>query len=242
MGEVQPGSPAETEAILARGEVTEIAEVVAGSNRVFQVRLEMEGTALTAVYKPARGERPLWDFPAQTLYRREAATYLVDKALGWGLVPPTVARRDGPLGPGSMQEWVAEPPEDAAPDRGELEAELRRLAALDVLVNNGDRKAAHLLLDPGLHLRGIDHGVTFSPDFKLRTVLADLGGQPVPEEAMADLASLLGDSRRLAVLQADLLRLLDRDEVAAFRRRARELQRSGRYPLLDPFWGRPFGR
>ncbi len=242
MGEVWPGDAEETEAILARGEVTEIAEVVAGSNRVFQVRLEMDGKSLTAVYKPARGERPLWDFPPHTLYRREAATYVVDKALGWGLVPPTVARRDGPLGPGSMQEWVAEPPEDAAPDRLQLEGELRRLAALDVLVNNGDRKAAHLLLDPGLHLRGIDHGVTFSPEFKLRTVLADLGGERLPAAAMADLTSLLGDRRRLGALEAGLLRLLDQEEVAAFRRRALELRRSGRYPLLDPFWGRPFGR
>ncbi|MHB1522510.1 MAG: protein kinase family protein [Candidatus Dormibacteria bacterium] len=242
MGEVWTGDAEETEAILARGEVTEIAEVVAGSNRVFQVRLEMDGKSLTAVYKPARGERPLWDFPPHTLYRREAATYVVDKALGWGLVPPTVARRDGPLGPGSMQEWVAEPPEDAAPDRLQLEEELRRLAALDVLVNNGDRKAAHLLLDPGLHLRGIDHGVTFSPEFKLRTVLADLGGERVPAAAMADLTSLLGDRRRLGALEAGLLRLLDQEEVAAFRRRALELRRSGRYPLLDPFWGRPFGR
>ncbi len=241
MGEVRPGGPAETEAILARGEVLGIAEVVAGSNRVFQVRLEMDGEALTAVYKPARGERPLWDFPPQTLYRREAATYLVDKALGWGLVPPTVARPDGPLGPGSMQEWVAGPPEGAAPDRLQLQEELRRLAALDVLVNNGDRKAAHLLLDPGLHLRGIDHGVTFSAEFKLRTVLADLGGEPLPEAIMADLASLAGDRRRLGALQADLLRLLDREEVGAFRRRALELRRSGRYPLLHPFWGRPFG-
>ena len=242
MDEVWPGDAEETEAILARGEVTEIAEVVAGSNRVFQVRLEMDGKSLTAVYKPARGERPLWDFPPHTLYRREAATYVVDKALGWGLVPPTVARRDGPLGPGSMQEWVAEPPEDAAPDRLQLEEELRRLAALDVLVNNGDRKAAHLLLDPGLHLRGIDHGVTFSPEFKLRTVLADLGGERLPAAAMADLTSLLGDRRRLGALEAGLLRLLDQEEVAAFRRRALELRRSGRYPLLDPFWGRPFGR
>ncbi len=242
MGEVWPGDAEETEAILARGEVTEIAEVVAGSNRVFQVRLEMDGKSLTAVYKPARGERPLWDFPPHTLYRREAATYVVDKALGWGLVPPTVARRDGPLGPGSMQAWVAEPPEDAAPDRLQLEEELRRLAALDVLVNNGDRKAAHLLLDPGLHLRGIDHGVTFSPEFKLRTVLADLGGERLPAAAMADLTSLLGDRRRLGALEAGLLRLLDQEEVAAFRRRALELRRSGRYPLLDPFWGRPFGR
>lgn len=242
MGEVWPGDAEETEAILARGEVTEIAEVVAGSNRVFQVRLEMDGKSLTAVYKPTRGERPLWDFPPHTLYRREAATYVVDKALGWGLVPPTVARGDGPLGPGSMQAWVAEPPEDAAPDRLQLEEELRRLAALDVLVNNGDRKAAHLLLDPGLHLRGIDHGVTFSPEFKLRTVLADLGGERLPAAAMADLTSLLGDRRRLGALEAGLLRLLDQEEVAAFRRRALELRRSGRYPLLDPFWGRPFGR
>jgi uncharacterized repeat protein (TIGR03843 family) len=141
-----------------------------------------------------------------------------------------------------MQEWVAEPPEEAAPDPLQLEEELRRLAALDVLVNNGDRKAAHLLLDPQLHLRGIDHGVTFSPEFKLRTVLADLGGEAVPQATMADLASLLGDRSRLGALQAGLLGLLDRREVAAFRRRLRELCRSGRYPLLDPFWGRPFGR
>ncbi len=242
MGEVRSGGGAETEAILARGEVTAIAEVGAGSNRVFQVRLEMDGEALTAVYKPVRGERPLWDFPPHTLYRREAATYLVDRALGWGLVPPTVARPDGPLGPGSMQEWVAGPPEGVAPDPLQLEEELRHLAALDVLVNNGDRKAAHLLLDPGLHLRGIDHGVTFSPEFKLRTVLADLGGEPLPEAAMADLASLLGDHRRLGALETGLRRLLAGEEVGAFRRRARELRRSGRYPLLHPFWGQPFGR
>jgi hypothetical protein len=241
MDQQEPSTPSERETILARGEVAEIAQVLSGSNLVFQVRLESQGASLTAVYKPARGERPLWDFPPGTLYRREAATYLVDRALGWDLVPVTVARPEGPLGAGSMQQWVPEPPEGAAPDRLQLEGELRRLAALDVLVNNADRKAGHLLLAPGLRLQGIDHGVTFSPEFKLRTVLADLGGEPVPEAVLADLSSLLDDRRRLGTLELGLLQLLTREEVAAFRRRARELRRSARYPLLHPFWGRPFG-
>lgn len=239
---MRPGTEAARERILARGQVTDIAQVAWGSNLVFRVRLEAPEGVLTAAYKPVRGERPLWDFPPGTLYRREAATYLVDRALGWKLVPPTVVREDGPLGPGSMQEWVQGPASRAAPAQDQLEVELRRLAALDVLVNNGDRKSAHLLLDGQLHLRGIDHGVTFSPDFKLRTVLADLGGEPVPPATLADVVALLRDRQRLRALRQGLLELLTRQEVAAFLQRARELARDGRYPLLDPFWGRPFGR
>ncbi|MGA9775048.1 MAG: hypothetical protein WBU92_03905, partial [Candidatus Dormiibacterota bacterium] len=189
--------------------------------------------------KPARGERPLWDFPPGTLHRREVATYLVDRALRWQLVPQTVLRPEAPLGPGSMQEWIAGPASPPELDRSRVEAELRRLAALDVLVNNADRKAAHLLVGDDLGLRAIDHGVTFNEEFKLRTVLSELGGEPVPEPVLTDLGSLLAERERITTLRSELGSLLSRSEVRAFFSRARELLGSRRYPLLHPYWGRP---
>lgn len=230
----------EPERTLSQGQVLDMERIPVGSNAVFRVRLAGSPGQLAAIYKPARGERPLWDFPQGTLHRREIATYLVDRALGWALVPPTVLRSSAPLGPGSMQEWVEGPESPPEIGAGELDRELRRLATLDVLINNADRKSAHVLLGPDLRLRAIDHGVTFSADFKLRTVLAGFGGQPVPDQQLRDLAALLGDSPRLGVLRSGLAPLLSRSEIRAFLQRARQLVASGRYPVLHPYWGRPF--
>lgn len=225
---------------LITGRFLDLERIHQGSNAVFMVQLEGDRGPVHAIYKPARGERPLWDFPAGTLHRREVATFVLDQALGWGFVPTTVLRRDAPLGRGSVQEWVEGPKAEVAVDRQQLEEELRRLAVLDLLANNADRKGAHLLLDRSLKLRAIDHGVTFNVDFKLRTVLADLAGEEVPPPVQAELRSLVANRERMGRLRSQLGRLLHREEVAAFEARAAKLLSHPRYPHLHPWYGRPF--
>lgn len=229
-----------TQEWLEQAPVTALERIRSGSNAVFRIDLETPAGPRAAIYKPARGERPLWDFPTGTLHRREVAAHLVDRALGWSFTPLTVLRREAPLGPGSVQALVPEPGPDLVLEQARMELQLRGLAALDVLINNADRKRAHLLVDPGGELRAIDHGVTFHREFKLRTVLLELGGSEVPREALAAISSLLADPARLAALRRRLRRLLDAGEVEAFELRARELVGAGRYPRLNEWYGRPF--
>jgi hypothetical protein len=230
---------------LATAPVKRMARIVYSSNAAFLVELDAEDPAdasqpLRAVYKPARGERPLWDFPHRTLHFREVATYLVDAALSLGFVPPTVLR-DGPLGMGSLQLFVDVVDREltAAEDEA-LEPMLRDIAALDVLANNADRKRAHLLVTPEGRLRGIDHGLTFLPYPRQRTVLIDLGGTPLRPELASQVAALARDSPRGDALLSRLGRLLAPAEVEAFGHRLRELAADPVYPLLDPWDGRPF--
>jgi hypothetical protein len=243
MGASNP-SPAADEDNLGRwlreAPVVDLERIAWGSNAVFQVHLAGPEGDLTAVYKPARGERPLWDFPEATLHRREVATSLVDRALGWRFTPTTVLRTEAPLGVGSVQEFIPEPPSGMELDPAHVQSGLRGLAALDVLINNADRKREHLLIDPDGELRGIDHGVTFHSDFKLRTTLIELGGAPVPAEWLAAIRSLFEDKGRLSRLRRGLARLLRPDEVSAFERRARHLLKEGIYPELHQWYGRPF--
>lgn len=228
-----------------RGErITGIGRVVYSSNAVFV--LEMEGhdpghpeQALRAIYKPARGERPLWDFPAQTLHMREVAAYVVSAALGDRLVPPTTLR-DGPHGPGSVQLFVHGPRDGVDPVPGALEAQLRSLAALDVLINNADRKRAHLLLGDDGRIRGIDNALSFLPYPRQRTVLIEFGGQRLPEPVARRVRELAADNGRRATLRKELGGLLDNDEVVAFEERLDVLAAAPVYPALDPWDGRPF--
>jgi uncharacterized repeat protein (TIGR03843 family) len=230
---------------LAEAAVTRVAEVMYGSNAVFLLELdapdaEQAGERLRAIYKPVRGERPLWDFPRHTLHLREVATYLADAALEFGHVPPTVLR-DGPLGPGSVQQYVQRAaPRSADDDAEALEHQLREVAALDVLVNNADRKRAHLLVTDGPRVRAIDNALTFLPYPRQRTALIALGGTPLPKDTAARLRSLAGDARRLEALRARLARLLSTIEVDAFMHRVRELAGDPTYPELDDWDGRPF--
>lgn len=172
------------------------------------------------IYKPRAGERPLWDFPAGTLCQREAAAFEVSEQLGWGLVPPTVLR-DGPLGPGSVQRFVPHDPREhffTLVEQPSLRPELARVLLFDIVCNNADRKGSHVLLSADGHIRGIDHGLAFHADDKLRTVMWDLEGAPVASEWQVDL-------RRLADTLRDgeaLARLLDERELAALARRADE--------------------
>jgi uncharacterized repeat protein (TIGR03843 family) len=190
-----------------------------------------EGQQVLAIYKPRRGEVPLWDFPDGTLYLRERAAYLTSVALGWIFVPPTVIR-DGPYGIGSVQLYV-EPDPKASFEllRTRFADDLRRIAAFDFLTNNADRKGAHFLLGRlDGQLWGIDHGLCFNAVPKLRTVIWEYCGEPIPEPIVADLRALRADSERLQALSTDLAALLATEELEAFHRRLELILELGEYP------------
>lgn len=192
---------------------------------------------LRAVYKPASGERPLWDFPRRTLHRRERAAYLLSAVLGAEVVPPTVLR-DGPRGPGSLQLFIHARRRRGEPDPG-IAAQILRLAVFDVLANNADRKSAHLIVDGDAHLWGIDNALTFLPYPRQRTVLLDLGGSDLAA-GDRDLVRRLRDGPARASLRAALGELLSEAEVRAFEARLEELADHPWYPVLDDWDGRPF--
>ncbi|MDQ1444821.1 MAG: hypothetical protein QOI20_1285 [Acidimicrobiaceae bacterium] len=194
------------------------------SNATFLATVSLDEVSMAAVYKPHKGERPLWDFP-HGLYLREAAAYVLSDLLGWGVVPETIIRQDGPLGPGSFQRFV---PADFAEhyftlldDRSTHDA-LKVIAAFDLVANNADRKSGHCLLGEDGRIWGIDNGLCFHVEHKLRTVMWDFGGQPVPEPLLADLARLEGLDR--------LCPFLSDAEVQMVARRARKVVRTGVYP------------
>jgi uncharacterized repeat protein (TIGR03843 family) len=217
-------------AFLAEGDLEVLGRIPWASNATLLAKVrhrELEGLA---VYKPVRGERPLWDFPGGTLYRREVAAYLVSEQLGWRLVPPTLVR-DGPLGVGSLQLYVDA---DAEVTAFELlaagNASLPRIAAFDVVTNNADRKAGHCLLaEEDEHVWAIDHGLCFHVEPKLRTVLWDLAGRRLEAGDKADLEALAAEASG-GGLGERLAALLDAGEVAAVAERALALARVGRLP------------
>jgi len=213
---------------LAEGEVEVRGRMPWSSNATFLVDVCHEGVTMAAIYKPHRGERPLWDFP-DGLHRREVAAYRLSALLGWGIVPETVARHEAPLGPGSLQRFV---PADFAQhyftllERPELHAALRTICAFDLVANNADRKGGHCLLGEDGRVWAIDNGLCFRVDPGLRTVIWDFAGEAVPD-------ALLGDLARFAASRAtDLDGLLHPDEVAATRLRAAAVVDRGRFP--DP--------
>jgi uncharacterized repeat protein (TIGR03843 family) len=224
-------------AFLAEGELELLGRIPWASNATLLAKVRHGDLEGLAIYKPVRGERPLWDFPEATLYRREVAAYLVSEQLGWKLVPPTLAR-DGPLGVGSVQLYVDADPEVTAFEL--LAAEdpaLPRIAAFDVVTNNADRKAGHCLAGQGGRVWAIDHGLCFHAQAKLRTVLWDLAGVRLEDQVLADLEALAAEVSGGA-FTASLCELLEPDEVAALGRRARALVRAGRLPA--PRGGRAY--
>jgi hypothetical protein len=176
--------------LLRYGELSVRGRLVAASNATLYCEIGRGGLTATCVYKPVRGERPLWDFPDGTLAGREVAAYLVSEATGWNIVPPTVLR-DGPFGEGMVQLWVDG---DDTVDLGRLvrtdDPALRRMSVYDVVVNNADRKGGHLIPMPDGHIYGVDHGVTFHPQDKLRTVLWGWSGQRLTTDARQTLTAL----------------------------------------------------
>jgi uncharacterized repeat protein (TIGR03843 family) len=206
-------------ALLAGGELTVEGRLVAASNATLYCTIEKDGQTAACVYKPVAGERPLWDFPLGTLAGREVAAYVVSRASGWNIVPPTVMR-DGPYGPGMCQLWIdADPNADlVALARSRDQPKLRDMAVFDAVVNNADRKIGHLLPVGDGRLFGCDHGVCFGEEYKLRTVLWQWRGQKLPGRALAALARLSQELAEGSLAQT-LVDLLDPDEVTATKAR-----------------------
>ncbi|MET7274112.1 SCO1664 family protein [Streptomyces flaveolus] len=248
--------------LLARGELTVRGRIREASNAALYCTVAHEGREAACIYKPVAGERPLWDFPDGTLAQREVAAYEVSEATGWGLVPPTVLR-DGPYGEGMVQLWIDTVPEAellalvdaeepgpgwkavafAEVDEGRTallvhadDERLRRLAVLDAVVNNADRKGGHLLPAAGERLYGIDHGVTFHAENKLRTLLWGWAGDPLTAEALAVLDALHGALEDGAPLAVRLGELITPAELDATRARVGALLESGKHPEPGGEW------
>ncbi len=219
--------------VLSQAEVQEEWMLAAGSNYVFLLKMSHpEAGEGYAVYKPRDGEAPLHDFPSGTLYKREYAAYVVSRALGWNLVPPTVVREDGlRAGVGALQLFVVHDPamhffniKDDRPD------DMRRIALFDWLVNNADRKGGHTLLDDAGHLWCIDHGITFHAEDKLRTVIWDFQGTSVPQTLIEDVCDFADRLREDAALRGELSELLSEVELRRLEERAATIDRERVYP------------
>jgi len=219
---------------LASGEIELIGRIVHSRNAVFVVQIETPEREGLAIYKPREGEYPLWDFLAGTLCRREVAAYCLSRSLGWPPIPPTVLR-DGPLGTGMVQQFIeADPEATYFTLREERLAHLLAVAAFDHLTNNADRKAGHLLVDAAGQIWAIDHALTFHVEPKLRTVIWDFAGQPIPERCQRDLRRVDTILRAGQPLEQELRSLLTSQEISALRRRLGDLLTSGRFPAPDP--------
>ncbi|EPJ34946.1 hypothetical protein STAFG_7996 [Streptomyces afghaniensis 772] len=255
-------TPPDAAELLARGDITVRGRIREASNAALYCTVSYDGQDAACIYKPVAGERPLWDFPDGTLAQREVAAYEVSEATGWGLVPPTVLR-DGPYGEGMCQLWVEAVPEAellALVDGEEPEPgwkaigfaevgegrtallvhaddeRLRRLAVLDAVVNNADRKGGHLLPTGEGRLYGIDHGVTFNVENKLRTLLWGWAGEPLTQEAVDVLEGLRKDLADAGPLTARLQPLITGAEIDATRARVAALLASGKHPEPSGEW------
>jgi uncharacterized repeat protein (TIGR03843 family) len=248
--------------LLVHGSLDIEGRLVDASNTTLRAELSLDGTSVRCVYKPVRGERPLWDFPDGTLAGREVAAYLVSEATGWGIVPPTVLR-DGPLGPGMCQLWIdeerqrEEPLVDFVPGRRippgwhriaaardetgrpyvlahSDEPQLARMAVFDAVINNADRKGGHILSTMDGQVHGVDHGVSFHVEDKLRTVLWGWSDEPVPDDALEVLRRLRAGMD--AALGAGLAEHLTARELRALCRRVDGILRTGTYPVPPEDW------
>jgi uncharacterized repeat protein (TIGR03843 family) len=261
---IDPPAPlpeAEALELLRHGEMELEGRLIEASNTTLRAVITCGGVSARCVYKPIRGERPLWDFPDGTLAGREVSAYLVAAATGWSCVPPTILR-DGPLGPGACQLWIDEP-EDGEPllgfvPRGEIprgwhrilsahdedgtpyvlvhadDPRLSRLAVFDAVVNNGDRKGGHVLSTGEGHVYGVDHGVCFNVDNKLRTVLWGWVDESLPAEAVEVLGKLRAELS--GGLGAALAEHLTMAEVARTGTRIDRLVAAGRFPAPSDGW------
>jgi len=249
------------EAVLAHGELDLYGRLVDASNVALVGYARLDGLEVRCVYKPTAGERPLWDFPTGTLGLREVAAYRVSHAAGWNLVPVTAWRADGPAGEGMCQAWIDVDesvalvdvvPRGRVPEgwRHVLDAEgargrpvtlvhadtndLRAMAVFDAAVNNADRKGGHVLVDSDGRARGVDHGVTFSEDDKLRTVLWGWAGEPIGDDLLADLTRLR--SWLDSIDEGGIHHLLDPHEVSRTIARVDVLLHQKVFPLPGDEW------
>lgn len=226
--ELIPRTTADQEVLLSTGSISIVGRVQDSSNATFALEIT-DGDAYTwAIYKPEAGERPLWDYDPG-LYRRERAAYLLSEALGWHLVPPTVVRSDAPLGIGSLQWFIEFNPAvhyfTLVRNHPETHDALRRMAVFDVVNNNTDRKGGHVLQSADGRLWGIDHGLCFASEYKLRTVIWDFAGEKIEQHLLDDIAPLADE------VPAQFAELLDVRELRALRRRTQRLLDTAMLPL-----------
>lgn len=275
MPEPAPPVPDEAEILtrLCLGELDVHGRLVDASNATLFAVVTLDGVSSPCVYKPVAGERPLWDFPSRTLARREVAAYTLSSAAGWDVVPPTVLRKEGPYGPGSVQWWVecGDPAPDGTPVSPEpgadlvdvipptrvpkgwlrvLDAEgmdgaplvlahaddpaLRRMAVFDAVANNADRKGGHVLRDRWGRVFGVDHGLTFNTDHKLRTVLWGWAGRRLDADLRDGVERVATDLRGKGGIARAMRDLLSQAEVERTANRADDLARTGRFPRPRP--------
>jgi uncharacterized repeat protein (TIGR03843 family) len=220
--------------LLRDGDLAVEGRLVDASNATLYCTATLDELTVAVVYKPVRGERPLWDFPDGTLAGREVAAYLVSQATGWDVVPPTVMR-EGPFGPGMCQLWVdVDDTVDLAALARSDHPDLRRMAVFDAVVNNADRKGGHLLPRSDGRVQGVDHGICFSSEDKLRTLLWQWRGQRLTDEAVEVLSSLRAQLE--GSLGQALRELLTVSEVRATVARVDRLLRAGRHPQPGQDW------
>jgi len=232
----------EAERLLADLPEMELLGILRGaSNYTFLARLQPHPPdGLNAVYKPARGESPLWDFAAGTLYRREVAAYELSKALGWPRIPPTVVRREGPHGVGAVQLFIDADRRHFLGEQTARRDTWIQVALFDVITNNADRKSGHCLFDAEDEVWVIDHGLTFHTDNKLRTVIWDFSGQPLPQDLCGDVERALAQLERGALRQT-LDRLLSPAENRMLKRRLRAVLEPGwTFPEPSSAWSLPW--
>lgn len=213
--------------LLLKGDIEIVQRIPYSSNATFLATVTDEDCSTHVIYKPLRGERPLWDFQPG-LHRREVAAYRLSEAMGFHFVPPTVLR-DGPAGEGSVQFFIDADLEahyfTLFEQRPELHDVFRTICAFDIVINNTDRKAGHCLIDKRQQVWAIDHGVCFAADFKLRTVIWEFGGEALPEHVRAAIGKLASN------VPLDIATLLEDDEVSALQERAQWLADSGVLPV-----------
>ena len=241
---MSPTPPDQVLTVLQEGKIALRGEFMWGSNYTYLAQAKHGSEELPAVYKPTKGVRQLWDFSSSSLARHEVAAYLVSQALGWELVPPTAYRRDGPLGPGSLQLYIEHDSEYHYFNfKAEDRQRLRPTVLFDLLVNNADRKGSHILLDADRHLWLIDHGICFHVDDKLRTVLWDFAGEEIPSKLRQDLILFYKklipqQGNHIDLEESDLTRqlghYLNAAEINALAHRAQDLIDSGCFPNPDP--------
>jgi uncharacterized repeat protein (TIGR03843 family) len=197
------------------------------SNATFLVNITCNDNEVRGIYKPLKGERPLWDFEPG-LHRNEVAAYRLSEAMGLGIVPPTVLR-DGPFGEGSVQLFVDVDVQQhyftIFEQREDLHDQLRAMCAFDIVANNTDRKGGHCLIDADDKIWAIDHGVCFSPDFKLRTVIWEFGGEELPENLRVVIEPLI------ETVPLDISALLSSEQVVALQERAQWICEGGAFPI-----------
>jgi hypothetical protein len=225
--------------LLCTGEIEMVGQVTWSSNYTFLTQVNGPQGEIPAIYKPARGERPLWDFPVGTLAARETAAFHTSHALGWNFVPPTVLREDGPAGPGSMQLYMDVDQERHYFSMNEEQKKmLPQVVLFDILINNADRKGGHVLLDEHDRIWLIDHGVCFHTEYKLRTVIWDFIDASIPNNLLEDVQTLIDALESRSEKTAPLQALLSGEEIQALIARGEQLIEHRVFPGPGP--GRPY--